>query len=38
VAYAYKLDQERVWNTVFTGYPDPNSKLLFVVGDTSVAG
>jgi hypothetical protein len=31
--YAYKLDQERVFNCTFTAYPDPVTKVLFIVGD-----
>lgn len=30
--YAYKVDDERVFNVEFTGYPDPTSKRLFLVG------
>ncbi|HYG86987.1 MAG TPA: hypothetical protein VD978_12075 [Azospirillum sp.] len=32
--FAYKVDSERVFNVEFTGYPDPETKTLFVVGDT----
>lgn len=32
--FAYKLDEERVFNVEFNGYPD-NAGLLFVVGDTT---
>ncbi|HEV7286884.1 MAG TPA: hypothetical protein VGN75_18705 [Kaistia sp.] len=35
--FAYKLDEERIFNVEFTGYPDPASKLLFVVGDKTAA-
>lgn len=31
--FAYKFDEERVYNTEFMGYPDPNTKVLFKVGD-----
>jgi hypothetical protein len=31
--FAYKLDAERIFNVTFTGYPDPNTKILFQVGD-----
>ncbi|MGF7174718.1 hypothetical protein [Azospirillum doebereinerae] len=33
MTFAYKLDEERVFKVEFTGYPDPVSKVLFVVGD-----
>lgn len=33
--FAYKHDEERVYNTEFTGYPDPTSGLLFQLGDLS---
>lgn len=33
VSFAYKLDEERVFNCSFTGYPDPNTKRLFYIGD-----
>ena len=31
LTFAYKLDQERIYNVEFTGYPDTSSKL-FTVG------
>lgn len=31
--FAYKLDQERVYNTEFKGYPDPATGKLFYVGN-----
>jgi len=31
--FAYKLEDERIYNVEFTGYPDPTTKLLFSVGD-----
>lgn len=31
--YAYKHDEERVFNTQFTGYPDPSTNILFKLGD-----
>lgn len=34
-SFAYKLDEERIFNVEFTGYPDPNTKVLFIVGDPS---
>lgn len=30
--YAYKVDDERVFNVEFQGYPDPATKRLFMVG------
>lgn len=33
--FAYKHDTERVFNTEFTGYPDPTTKVLFKLGDLS---
>jgi len=32
--FAYKLEDERIYNTEFNGYPDTNGKL-FAVGDTT---
>lgn len=32
-SFAYKLDEERVFNTEFSAYPDPDTKVLFVYGD-----
>lgn len=32
LSYAYKVDDERVFSTEFTGYPDPVTKRLFLVG------
>lgn len=32
-SFAYKLDEERIFNVEFTGYPNPQSKILFIVGD-----
>ena len=31
--YAFKLDEERIFMANFTGYPDPITKTLFIVGD-----
>jgi hypothetical protein len=31
--FAYRLDQERVFNLSFTGYPDPSSTRLFLYGN-----
>lgn len=31
--FAYKLDTERVLNLTFTGYPDPTTKRLFLIGN-----
>lgn len=33
LSFAYKVDAERIFNVEFTGYPDPVTKVLFVVGD-----
>jgi hypothetical protein len=33
LTFAYKLDQERVFNVSFMGYPDPLTNKLFIVGD-----
>ncbi|QNK01665.1 hypothetical protein [Dyella telluris] len=30
--FAYKVDDERVFNAVFNGYPDPATKVLFTIG------
>jgi hypothetical protein len=36
MSFAYKLDEERVFNVEFTGYPDEtNGGLLYVYGDES---
>lgn len=32
LSFAYKLEDERVYNVDFTGYPDPNTGRLFAVG------
>jgi len=38
VSFAYKLDEERVYNVEFTGYPDStNNDLLFKFGDPAAA-
>lgn len=31
--FAYKLDQERVYNTTFVAYPDPATGVLFILGN-----
>lgn len=31
--FVYKVDQERIYNTEFTGFPDPATGKLFSVGD-----
>lgn len=31
--FAYELEQERIFNSEFTGYPDPNTGKLFRVGE-----
>ena len=33
LTFAYKLDQERIYNVEFTGYPDPVTGKLFATGD-----
>lgn len=33
--FAYKLDQERIFSVEFTGYPDPTTGKLFIVGDNT---
>lgn len=33
LTFAYKHDEERVYNVSFTGYPNPTTKELFVYGD-----
>ena len=33
--FAYKLDEERVYNVEFYGYPDLTTGLLYVIGDES---
>ena len=35
LSFAYKLEDERIFNTEFNGYPNADGKL-FAVGDTSV--
>lgn len=35
--FAYKLENERVYNCDFNGYPDPVSGKLFAVGNTGIA-
>jgi hypothetical protein len=33
LTFAYKLEDERIYNVEFTGYPNPTTGLLFQVGD-----
>lgn len=33
--FAYKLDQERIYEVEFTGYPDPTTGKLFIFGDNT---
>lgn len=33
ITFAYQLENERVFNVEFTGYPDPASDKLFYIGD-----
>ncbi|CAG9228870.1 hypothetical protein [Burkholderia vietnamiensis] len=35
--YVYQVDKERVFDTTFTGYPDPVTKELFAVGSAPAA-
>ena len=37
MSFAYKYDEERVFNCEFKGYPDSESGVLFIYGDKSVA-
>jgi hypothetical protein len=32
-SFAYKVDEERIFNVEFSGYPNPDTGVLFVVGD-----
>lgn len=32
LTYGYKVDEERVYNVEFTGYPDPTTEVLYKVG------
>jgi hypothetical protein len=36
--FAYKFDEERIYNVEFQGYPDLATDVLYVIGDTTVAG
>lgn len=35
--FAYKLDDERIFNTEFTAYPNPTTRKLFAIGDLLAA-
>ena len=35
--FSYKFDEERIYNCEFTAYPDPDTKILFKVGDKTAA-
>jgi len=35
MSFAYKHDEERVFNTEFSGYPDPITSILFKIGDST---
>lgn len=35
LSYAYKLEDERIFNVQFSGYPDPQTGALYIVGDES---
>lgn len=37
MTFSYNLDSERVFNVQWTGYPDPTTGLLFVMGDEAAA-
>lgn len=37
MSFAYQLDTERVFNVQWTGYPDPATGLLYVVGDETAS-
>lgn len=34
-SFAYKLDEERIYNVEFYGFPDLSTGLLYVIGDTT---
>lgn len=34
--FAYQLENERIYNCTFKGYPDPKDGTLFIVGDSTV--
>lgn len=33
LSFAYKLNEERIFNVTFTGYPDLTTNVLFIIGD-----
>ena len=33
LSFAFKIDEERIFNVEFTAYPNPDTKILFMVGD-----
>lgn len=35
--FAFKLDDERIYNCTFEAYPNPTTKTLFIVGDEAAA-
>lgn len=35
--FAYKFDEERIFNTEFMAYPDPDTKILFKIGDKTAS-
>lgn len=37
LTFAYKIDEQRVYNISFNGYPDPATGVLFVVGDETAS-
>lgn len=36
MSFAYQLDSERIFNVQWSGYPDPTTKLLYIMGDPSI--
>lgn len=37
MSFAFNLDSERVFNVQWHGYPDPTTKVLFIMGDKSAS-
>jgi hypothetical protein len=37
MTFVYRKDEERIYNVVFTGYPDPVTGVVAIVGDESAA-
>jgi hypothetical protein len=38
LSFAYKLDEERIFNVEFSGYPDSDTRILAIVGDENIIG